>query len=128
MVEKQRHWLLTLWLVILICFAVMKAWYSFVYMPIDIHARFPNVSSWYAYGLGIIALATILCVYGIFKWSIWGFWGYCLFKIIELYLKLTFSVEKNIAVIVISQIALVLILFALLNIGGEKKAWKQLTY
>lgn len=128
MVEKYRHWLLTFWLILLIFLAFIKAWYSFVYLPIDLHARLPNVSSWYAYGLGIISIATILCVYGIFKWSIWGFWGYCLFKIVEIYLKLSFSVEKDTASIVIEQIVLVLILFGLLNIGGEKKAWKQLTY
>ncbi len=128
MIEKNRHWLLTTWLVVLIFFALIKAWYDFAYMPYDIRAHFPNLPLWYAYSLGVLSLANILCVYGIFKWSIWGFWGYCLFKIIELYLKLTFNVEKSTVNVVITEIILVVILYFFLNIGGEKKAWKQLTY
>lgn len=127
MVEKKRHWFLTSWLWFLILMDLLKAWYYFVYLPIDLHAHNLNVPGWVPASLGVIFLGNVFCIYGLFKWSIWGFWGYCLLKIMEIYIKAT-SNFGTVGHLIMAQGVLILILIYTLNLGGDKKAWKQLHY
>ncbi len=127
MVEKKRHWLLTCWLLFLILMDALRAWYCFAYLPVDIRAHYSNIPDWYSYSLGFVFLGNIFCIYGLFKWSIWGFWGYCLLKIIEIFLKITFHIDTTGHLLFVQAIFLLILLFVL-NIGGDKKAWKQLNY
>lgn len=127
MVEKKRHWFLTCWLLFLMLIDVIRTWYCFIYLPVDMHVHNPNVPQWVAYSLGIVFLGNILCIYGLLKWSIWGFWGYCTLKIIEIFIKANFNFG-SIGHLIMVQSILLLILIYMLNVGGENKAWKKLQY
>ncbi len=69
----------------------------------------------------ILIIYSAACSIAIYQWKKWGFWGVCIGTIVSLIVELLIGRGIN-----YGSIMGVFILFIILNLGGEKKAWSQL--
>jgi hypothetical protein len=124
---KQRHFLLSFWMFILILVNFAKALFSFYDEPHTLHIIYPTAPMWYPYVIGSCSIFSIICILALFKWSIWGFWGYCFSDIIQIFLNLTFHISR-VGHNIVLPVIFILLLFLTLQLGGKNKAWNQLHY
>jgi hypothetical protein len=86
-------------------------------------ARLPSAPGWAFPVLGLIGIANVVCAVAIFLWKKWGFWGSIVTSIV------TFAINLNIGLNVVQAVLGLLgvvILYLVLQIGGENKGWTQL--
>lgn len=124
---KHRHFLLSLWMIILIMINFVKAVFCFYDEPHTLHLVYPAAPMWLPYVMGACALFSIICILALFRWSIWGFWGYCFSVIIQIFINLTFHIS-TVGHDVILPFIFIVVLYIALQLGGKNKAWNQLHY
>ena len=109
---KQRHWCLTAWLILMI-----------IANSMIVLSRLMTMTIKSSIALSFFAIANVVFLVALFQWKKWGFLGY---------------VGTNILIMVsglmrgwhigrfLLQVLWVLILYAVLQIGKEKRGWTQL--
>ena len=113
---KQRHWCLTAWLILMIIansiivLSRLKA--------VTIKSSLPNAPHPWTF-----AIANIFFLVALFYWKKWGFFGYVGTNVLVMVSGLTMGWHVGRFLI---QVLWVLILYALLQIGREKRGWTQL--
>jgi hypothetical protein len=112
---KQRHWCLTAWLILMII--ANSVIVLSVLMAITLKSTLPN------HHLGLFALANVVFLVAIFQWKKWGFFGYVGTNILIMVSGLATGWHIGRFLL---QVLWVLILYALLQIGKEKRGWMQL--
>ena len=97
---QKRHWCFTAWLILALIASIYLA------------ATSP-------FGL-IYCFANIVLIIALYKWRRWGFTGFAVIATVMFVLKLT-----NGAGVLMSALSFVsvAILYGVLQIGGDKKAW-----
>ena len=123
--EKQRHWFLTLWLILMI---IVHSFFGFVPF-LDKYARdMPAYFFRPLLALALLAVFKLICIVALFKWKKWGFWIYCLLCIttfaIDLYMVIN-STGGDLSFPLIDLINIPL-LYGVLHLGKRNKAWPQL--
>jgi len=123
---KQRHWCLTAWLILMIVaysLAVLSGLITFIpgYSPLP-----PPVAR------RVLTLALVTTCFGIanvvfsvalLRWRKWGFFGLVGTSILVMIIGLTIGNHIGRALL---PVLWVVILYAVLQIGKEKRGWTQL--
>jgi hypothetical protein len=112
---KQRYWCLTAWLILMIIANLVIV--LSVLIAITFKSSLPN------YHLGLFAIANVVFLVALFQWKKWGFFGYVGTNILIMVSGLTTGWHIGRFLL---QVLWVLILYALLQIGKEKRGWTQL--
>lgn len=136
---KSRHGCLTAWLVVGIGFGVLSLLSPLIGFArehsaafIEFYAEHPTILKPTSNMSTLSTIQSLLTFFlispfeiAILKWRKWGFWGYCagviILNIISIIVK-----RESIWLYIINPIISISILFALLHIGKDNKAWPQL--
>jgi hypothetical protein len=118
---KQRHGCATAWLTLMVA--------SNTGVPIMILARgdeirrqVPDYPDW-AMPAGVVAcLLNIVFILALFAWQKWGFYGLVAMSALGFAMNLAAGLGAQAAVGLVG----IVILFLVLQIGGERSTWKQL--
>ena len=86
-------------------------------------ATYPNAPSWTFPVLIFLSLFDIVCVIAIFMWKRWGFWGFCFSGIVAFCINLVLGLGIAQALFGLIGVGIV---YGILQIGKENKAWSQL--
>ena len=73
--------------------------------------------------LAFLGTLNVMCAIALLQWKRWGFYGFCGTAVISCFINV--SLGLGIVSLILSLIA-VGVLFGMLNIGQEKKAWPKL--
>jgi hypothetical protein len=114
--EKQRNRSLIAWLVLMVIFNTVTAG--------GLYRRFhPSAPHWAQFVFAEVSVLNVVSVAVLLRWKRWGFYALVAtaVAILMVNLKIGFSVVQ-----VLLGLGGVAILYGLLQIGGEKKAWTQL--
>ncbi len=125
MIEEnyQRHGCLTAWLILMIVLNGLTA----LFTPLSatlVRNNLPNFPLWVLGVMTLCALLNVLYAVMLLKWKKWGFYGFCATTAIAFSLNLYAGIG-----IFRSLLGLlgIIILYILLNIGGERKAWSHMS-
>ena len=122
---KQRHGCLTAYLVVMLIanFGVIISYLVIKNAPQGYAAGVPPIPDWAFVTLLTLGAGNIICVVALLRWKIWGFWGFAGLALVTLLvnLQLGFSFAE-----VFSDLAAIVFLYLVLNIGGDNKGWPQL--
>jgi hypothetical protein len=114
--EKQRHWCLTAWLILMIIANSIIVLSRLKAMTIK--SNLPNAPHPWTF-----AIANVVFLVALFQWKKWGFFGYVGTNILIMASGLTMGWHIGRFLL---QVLWLLILYALLQIGKEKRGWTQL--
>jgi len=109
---KQRHWCLTAWLMLMI-----------IANSIIIVSRLMTMTIKSTIVLSYFAIANVVFLVALSEWKKWGFLGYVGTNILIMVSGLIKGWHLGRFLL---QVLWVLILYALLQIGKEKRGWTQL--
>jgi peptidoglycan/LPS O-acetylase OafA/YrhL len=121
--SKERHWFLTLWLVLMLLANLAAAFTNFTGAA-AMREAYPNAPGWSITVLGVLALLNVVGVAALFLWKKWGFWLFCLSGLAAAGINL-FVVGLGAGLSLFGLAGLV-VLFIALQVGGERKGWPQL--
>lgn len=116
---KQRHGCLTAWLIFMI---IANSISALVYL-IDPDMVQPGASEWMFLLLAFVGAFNVMCAIALLQWKKWGFYGFCLMAVIACFINI--SMGLGIVSLIYAPIP-VGVLFGMLNMGKEKKAWPRL--
>lgn len=123
MTEKRfRHGCLTAWLILMV---VVNSFMSLAYLfSLDnIKQSMPNAPEWIFPVLTVCTVLNVVFALALFRWKRWGFWGMCATASIALGINITIGLGVLGS---LGGIIGIVILFSVLHIGKERKAWNQL--
>ena len=125
--ERKRHGCLTVFLILVIVGNVIAVM-SYLFSSRDIRQVAPNVygvslPAWYPIVGLVCAMSSIVFAIAVFRWKKWGFYGYCMTTFIGLVVNLAVGFDMLPSVLGLFG---VFILYGLLHIGKERKAWTKL--
>jgi hypothetical protein len=121
-VPKQRHFLLTAWLV----FMIIANGATAVITPMsvgDIQQALPDFPAWMVWPITLCAVLNIAFAIALFNWKKWGFFGFLVTSAAAFALNVYAGVGIPRAVLGLLGVA---ILYGVLQIGGQKSGWSQL--
>ncbi len=119
---KQRHGCLTAWLVLMILANAAVA-YIYLFASAAIKQSLPSAPAWAFLALAIGGVVNIICAIALFQWKKWGFYGFLVTAAVVFGVNLMIGINIVQALFGLVGIA---ILYAVLQIGGDKKGWTQL--
>jgi hypothetical protein len=119
---KSRHGCLMAWLILVL---VANSASALIYLmgKSMVLEQMPNAPGWIFPALIVFSLFNLICAIALLKWKKWGFWGFCVSSIAALIINL--SVGLGIAPS-LGGLFGVVILYGVLQIGGDNKGWPQL--
>jgi hypothetical protein len=123
---KVRHGCLTTWLVLMI---IANAVTSLSYAAIavsrasTVHSTLRRTPTWALFVLMVGCIANIVFAVALFRWKRWGFLGFLVTTILTLAINLSIGIKP--AFVLLGACG-ILILYGVLQIGGDKKGWDQL--
>ena len=120
--EKKRHGCLTAYLIFMLvvnalCALVMPFTASLVQKPTP---SFPSWLLWISASLGLL---NVVFTMALFKWKKSGFIGFCVVSVIALGINLYGGLGVGAS---LRGLIGIVILYGVLQIGGDKKGWSQL--
>ncbi len=121
---QSRHGCLTAWLTLLIIGGALGILF-YIVLPGLAGPTPLDIAPW-EYGLGIASgMFQIICVLALLSWKRWGFWGLCVLSAVNVIVALLVRPQVAAGTFGAALLGL-LILYGLLHIGKENKAWPQL--
>jgi uncharacterized membrane protein (DUF2068 family) len=120
--EKQRHGCLTAWLLLVIAASSLTAIF-YLFAQGAIAKNLPSGTRWVVPTMTVMGILNVVFAVALFRWKKWGFFGLVTTGLVGLVINL--AAGLNAASALGSLLGLV-ILFALLQIGSERKGWTQL--
>jgi hypothetical protein len=99
----KRHWCFTAWFILVI---LATFWAAFT-RPV----------------LVFYCVANLILIGALYKWRRWGFWGFLVMAAVMFFVQLSDGVGILRSAFVFVGVA---ILYGVLQIGGDKKAWNYL--
>ncbi len=121
-IEKDRHWFLTLWLVLLLL-SNAYGLYSNVTGGSNLREAHPNAPGWAFLMFNLMGLIALVSVIALFMWKKWGFWAFGVASIVGFGVNLVIGLSLGFAALGFLAIG---ILFVALRIGGDMNGWSQL--
>ena len=122
MAERKRHWFLNVWMHLLLIISFSYA-LGYLILSFAVYSGFDIIPVANYSILLVFSWINLISIIAIFHWKKWGFWGF-LGSSVVIFL-FSFSDETLFSHGLIGPID-ALILFGLLHIGKENKAWPQL--
>lgn len=119
---KTRHGCLTAWLILMIVANAFTA-ITTPLLAASIGQSIPGFPAWVLWPISLLAVLNLLFAVALFYWKKWGFIGFCVTSILALALNLYAGIGVGRSALGLVGIA---ILYAVLQIGGDKRAWSQL--
>ena len=119
--QSQRHGCLTTYLVfVIIINSAMALMYLFgaEWLRRN-HAKTPDWAFW---TLAMAGVVNVISAVALLRWRRWGFWLFVLSAIIGVAVNLSIGLPQGIFGAVFG----IAILYGVLHIGGERKAWPRL--
>ncbi len=83
----------------------------------------PGFPGWFVWPFSLLALLNVVFAIALFNWKKWGFIGFCVTSILALAMNLYAGVGYRQSEIGLLGVAT---LYAVLQIGEERKGWSQL--
>ena len=132
---KKRHGCLTAWLVVLIIlntFSILSSVITYFFFDPEMF-QMPgmpaiDLPTWLIAAGALYAVICLIFTIALFMWRKWAFWGYI--GVNMLYIAIIMLAGRPFLEIIyglISSVIVIVILFGVLQIGGdENKGWKQL--
>ena len=119
---KQRHGCLTAWLIGMIIFNSLAALFYLI-ASAKIKLNLPKAPPWATPTLAVVCITNLVFCVALFQWKKWGFFGLVGTAILTavINLKVGISISK-----VLFGMLGVGALYAVLQIGKEKRGWTQL--
>jgi len=117
---KDRHGCLTTWLVLMI---IVNALTALSYLGLTLFVRKTVAPAWALLVLAVACTANVAFAVALFRWKKWGFLGFLGTTALALVINLRIGIKPTFAIVGLFGIV---ILYAVLQIGGEKKGWNQL--
>jgi uncharacterized membrane protein YjjP (DUF1212 family) len=130
--SRKRHGCLTAWLIYMLIgnsfAALVNLLLSFAintstFKSIAAQQALPNISSVTYLILTVVCIFNVVCTIVLFKWKKWGFYG-CLGSAVVAFIINILS-GINLVTSLLGLLGLAM-LYGVLNIGGENKAWTRL--
>ncbi|MFC1553345.1 hypothetical protein ACFL7D_01815 [candidate division KSB1 bacterium] len=123
MEEKQRHWCLTV-LLVLIIFEGSGRTLFYLYPSDAIKSTYPEYTpAWFFPLHAILGYINFICAIALFRWQKWGFYGLCFVIVFDIIVEIIIGYE---IFVIIIELILLAILYGVLHIGKERAAWGQL--
>jgi len=122
MAERKRHWFLNVWMYLLLLINLGNTLFYLAW-SVAIHIGFFDPTGVIYPVLFAFALIKLISIIAMFHWKKWGFWGVFASSAFIYYFSLS---DSNLAANALIGPIDALILFGLLHIGKENKAWPQL--
>jgi hypothetical protein len=120
--KKNRHGCLTAYLsVMLLANSVTALTYTLGGAAIS--EALPDMPGWGSPVLAVLGLFNLVCTVGLFKWKKWSFYGFCASCALTLAVNLSLGVG---VVSIVGGLMGVILLYGVLQIGGDKSGWAQL--
>jgi hypothetical protein len=119
---KTRHGCLTAWLILMILANSLTA-ITTPLLASAIRQNIPGFPGWVVWPISLLALLNVVFAVALFNWKKWGFIGFCATSILALALNLYAGIGVGQSLLGLLGIV---ILYAVLQIGGEKKGWTHL--
>ena len=116
------HGFLVAWLILMIIGNALSALFSLA-AGSTAQTLFPEAPGWAFPFLGILSALNVGFVIALFNWKKWGFYGICATSFAGLITNLSIGVGLSSSIF--GLIGLV-ILYGVLHIGNERKAWPKL--
>ena len=88
-----------------------------------IRQNLPTVPGWAVPVLLLLSIANLVCAIALFKWKRWGFFGFTGTAVVAFAINLVSGISMIQGVVGLLG---PIILYGVLQIGKEKKAWPQL--
>ncbi|BAZ15426.1 hypothetical protein NIES4071_72980 [Calothrix sp. NIES-4071] len=130
MTVRQRHGCLTAWLIFAIISNSLGALANLYisanfnnFSSVFAQQNISNISSGSLIGLAVLSIFNIVCAVALLRWKKWGFYGLLATSVVAFILNLSFGINLVQSLLGFVGIA---ILYGVLNMGGENKAWHQL--
>ena len=120
--RPKRHGCLTVWLVILIVSRLFFLMSTLGTYP-DLQKQIPGATPLLIGLLYLCAVAEIIFAIALFRWRRWGFYGFAASVVVALLLNLVMGIQLWND---LPGLAAVVVLFILLQLGKENRAWKHL--
>lgn len=117
--NKQRHGCLTTWLIFMI---IANSISAIVYLT-DPDMVQQGASEWMFLLLAFVGVFNVVCAIALLQWKKWGFYGFCVNAVISSFINI--SLGLGWVSLIFAPIP-VGVLFGILNMGKEKKAWPKL--
>jgi len=121
-IGKKRHGCLTAWLILMIVANALTA----ILIPLSaaaVQQTNPNFPVWVLWVTASLAVLNILFAAALLAWKKWGFYGFAVNSGIAFGLNLYAGLPLQQAFVGLGGI---LLLFLVLQIGGDRKGWTQL--
>jgi hypothetical protein len=122
MTPHKRHGLLTAFLIFKIV-AYSATFYIYVFATDRVWEVAPNTPRWTLTVFSLFSILGIISVVAILRWMKWGFYVLCSMAVVGLAVNLYAHVSPLGA---FSGLLGPVILYALLQLGGQSKAWSHL--
>jgi hypothetical protein len=119
---KQRHGCLTTWLILMIIGNSLTA-LAYLLASSTIKSNLPNAPAWTVPTLTVASLANVVFSVALFQWKKWGFFGFVGTSVLVFVINL--KIRQSIGGVLLGVLG-VGMLYAVLQIGNEKKGWTQL--
>jgi hypothetical protein len=121
-VPKQRHFLLTAWLVFMIIANGATA--VITPMTLDyIQRALPAFPAWMAWSIALCAILNIAFAIALFNRKKWGFFGFLVTTVVASAQNIYVGIGIPRTLLGLLGVA---ILYGVLQIGGQKSGWSQL--
>lgn len=121
-IPSERHGCLTAWLILMIVANAVTA----VMTPLSVSSIRQAGIAITPVGIAVVvvcAIANIICAIALFRWQRWGFYGFIVTSAIALLNNLSSGLGLGRS---ISGLVGLGLLFLVLHLGGERKAWRRL--
>ena len=121
-VPKQRHFLLTAWLV----FMIVANGATAVITPMlvgNIQQALPTFPAWMVWPITLSAVVNVAFAIALFNWKKWGFFGFLVTSVATFAQNIYVGIGIPRTVLGLMGLA---ILYGVLQIGGQKSGWSQL--
>ena len=129
-VLKRRHGCLTAWLIFLIMvnsigvLAIIVVMYAVSISDEEVQQVVLEYPIWVFPAMFIICIFDLGCLVALFRWKVWGFWGFLFSGVVALPVNLAAGAGPAMALW--SSFSGPIFLAFVLNIGKSNKGWSQL--
>lgn len=120
--QKRRHGCVTAWLLLMI-FSNSLVTLAYLFAQGAIAKTLPSGDKWAVPTVTLIGILNIVLIIALLRWKKLGFFGLVCTAIATFLIDITIGVNAGYAIF---GLAGVVLLFVLLQIGGERSAWDQL--
>ncbi len=96
--KKERGFLLTFWMVLLLAGGVLSA-ISYITIGLGVVADLPSVPEWLTYVFLFMSIANVIFVGFLFRWKRWAFYAFCSSAVLVMILNLYVGVGIGMALV-----------------------------